>query len=251
MCFFQNEDINISSAQLRVLIPVLAGLIGYLCYWFIQESPRLKNRLEEKYGQERASIRRILLSKYLGAISIGLFPFLAYKIAFPKTSLNELGFFINGETAMTSLYWIAGFLVVMVPILFFSSRSPNILAKQPEIRKSEWSRKLMISNLLAWAVYLLGYEFFFRGVLLFPLLESIGIWPAIAVNVLFYAGVHIPKGADEALGAIPLAVILCLLTLHTGTIWIAYFVHLAMAWTVSLSALKHQSNMRIINTKDK
>jgi len=237
---------SITNEQLSIMIPVLAGLIGYFCYWFTQESASLKNKLEERYGKERASVLRILYSKYLGAITIGVLPILVYKIFFPETSLSELGLYFNPETRMTSILWIAVLAAVLIPVLLISSKYPKILAKQPEIRMREWPRSLLFYNLLAWAVYLLGYEFFFRGVLLFPLVDSIGLWPAIAINVVFYAGVHIPKGADEAIGAIPLAIVLCLLTVKTGTIWLAFFVHLAMSWTVTISALRQQPNMKMI-----
>jgi membrane protease YdiL (CAAX protease family) len=101
-------------------------------------------------------------------------------------------------------------------------------------------------NLFSWAFYLLGYELFFRGILLFPLVAKIGLWPAIAVNIGLYSATHIPKGLNEAVGAIPLSVVLCLLSVSTGTIWIAFLVHVAMAWTNSLASLKFHPEMKII-----
>ncbi len=249
MHIFSAMDLSISMQQLKVVIPLVVGLIAYLAYWFIQESVSLREKLIRRFGKEKGSIRIVIWSKYLGAVLLGLLPFLAYMISFPDTKLGDLGFAVNKETAMASLYWMAGISVILVPLLIFLSKSQGVLKKQPEIRVAEWNRKLVFNNLLAWAIYLLGYEFFFRGVLFYPLLETIGLWPAIAVNVVFYAGAHLPKGADEAIGAIPLAIVLCLLGAYTGTIWIAYFVHLAMAWTVNLAALKHQPNMNIVKSK--
>jgi membrane protease YdiL (CAAX protease family) len=240
---------HLSEQLLRVFIPVVVGLIAYLIYWFTQESGRLKERLASKYGEENGSVKLILGTKILGAIVLGLLPFLVYKNAFPETTLTELGVWLNKETALLSLVMIVAIATVMILMLSRLSKSPGMLRKHPEIRVAEWPNSLVIMNLLAWAVYLFGYEFFFRGVLLFPLVDTIGLWPAIAVNVFFYAGIHIPKGADEAIAAIPLAIVLCLLTVKTGTIWIAFFVHLAMAWTVTLVSLKNHPNMRIVKLK--
>jgi hypothetical protein len=54
---------------------------------------------------------------------------------------------------------------------------------------------------------------------------------------------------SETIGAIPFSIVLCLLTISTGTIWIAFLVHVTMAWTNSLTALKHQPDMKIIRNK--
>ncbi|MBW6536391.1 MAG: CPBP family intramembrane metalloprotease [Mariniphaga sp.] len=104
----------------------------------------------------------------------------------------------------------------------------------------------MVINLLGWFLYLLGYEFLFRGILLFSLVEPLGVWPAIAVNIALYSATHIPKGLAEAIGAIPLGLIFCLLTLASGTIWIAFIVHVAMAWTNSLTSVKFNPDIQYI-----
>ncbi|MEZ5021390.1 MAG: CPBP family intramembrane glutamic endopeptidase [Bacteroidales bacterium] len=61
----------------------------------------------------------------------------------------------------------------------------------------------------------------FRGVLLFGLAKPLGPVVATAVNVILYSAAHIPKGKGETLGAIPFGMVLCILTLVSGTIWIA------------------------------
>ena len=56
-----------------------------------------------------------------------------------------------------------------------------------------------------------------------------------------YIGAHLLKkltDSDETIGAIPLGIVLCLLTATSGTIWIAFIVHVAMAWTNSITALR-------------
>jgi membrane protease YdiL (CAAX protease family) len=93
---------------------------------------------------------------------------------------------------------------------------------------------------------LFGYEFLFRGVLLFPLVEAIGLWPAIAVNIAIYSATHIPKGLTETIGAIPLAIVLCLIGVQTGNIWVAVFVHIAMAWTNTLITFKKHPDMHFV-----
>jgi membrane protease YdiL (CAAX protease family) len=132
-----------------------------------------------------------------------------------------------------------GLSVILIPLAAFSAKKPKNLVNYPQIRAKTWNNKTFRLNLFGWAIYLFGYELLFRGILLFPLVEAYGVWLAIAVNVALYSATHIPKGLDETIGAAPLGFLLCLLTLMAGNIWIAFLVHVAMAWTNSLTALKH------------
>ncbi|GAI37228.1 unnamed protein product, partial [marine sediment metagenome] len=74
----------------------------------------------------------------------------------------------------------------------------------------------------------------------------IGVWPAIAVNTSIYACTHIPKGFKEAIGAIPFGIILCIITLITGNIWVAFFIHVLLALSNDYFALYHNPEMKII-----
>jgi membrane protease YdiL (CAAX protease family) len=104
---------------------------------------------------------------------------------------------------------------------------------------------MLFINAVGWFLYLFGYEFLFRGVLLIPLIEPLGMWPAIAINIVLYSATHIPKGLDETIGAIPLGFVLCLLTISSGTIWIAFIVHVVIAWTNTFTALKFHPDMQL------
>jgi membrane protease YdiL (CAAX protease family) len=83
--------------------------------------------------------------------------------------------------------------------------------------------------------------------LLFLLVDTLGVVAAIAINVMMYAISHVPKGLSETLGAIPLGLVLCILTLKSGTIWIAFFVHIALSFTNSLTALAHHPEITYIH----
>lgn len=243
-------DITFYHADLKVFIPIVGGLAGFAIFWFTQNSEKLKASFIKKYGHDIGYAKFVIYTRYLGAFSIGILPFFAFVVAFPETTLSELGLGIQKETILSAVLWSLGLMAIIVPLTAISARKPENLINYPQIRAKEWNRRMISGNLLAWAVYLLGYEFLFRGVLLFPLVEGIGLWPAIAVNIGMYSGTHIPKGLKETLAAIPFSVVLCLLTIHTGSIWIAYFVHVAMAWTNSLTSLKLNPEMKIVKKQN-
>ena len=60
----------------------------------------------------------------------------------------------------------------------------------------------MLTEGLGWFIYLFGYELLFRGILLFPLVAAIGVWPAIGVNIALYSATHIPKGVEETIDVV-------------------------------------------------
>jgi membrane protease YdiL (CAAX protease family) len=221
----------------RIVIPIMCTLVFFVIYWFVSQSEKIRDHFYRKYEFDSASVRHIFFTKYFGFFTLGVAPALVCLLAIPEISLSDLGFAWISKTVFFSFIWTLGLCAVVIPLAYFSAKKPKNLINYPQIRARIWSRRTLLVNLAGWAVYLFGYEFLFRGVLLFSLYEPLGLWPAVAINIALYSATHIPKGLAETIGAIPLGLVLCILTLASGTIWIAVFVHVAMAWTNSLTAL--------------
>ena len=231
--------------DLKVFIPVVAGLIGFLVFWFSQQSESLKQKFKNRYPEEKAEANFILYTRYLGGISMGIIPAMLYFIFISGSSLNELGVVLENDAILPVILWSLAIVAVIVPLVYSNAKKPKNLLLYPQIRTENWNRKLVWSNFFSWGVYLLGYEILFRGVLLFPLVTVIGIWPAVAVNIGLYSATHIPKGLTETIGAIPLSILLCLLCINIGNLWPAFLIHIAIAWTNTWISLRHNPSMRI------
>ncbi|MCH2229422.1 MAG: CPBP family glutamic-type intramembrane protease [Crocinitomicaceae bacterium] len=244
---FEYFEVNTSwsDTDTRVFLPIFFALIFFVAYWFTAQSDKIKALFFAKNDPDQASIKHIFFTKYFGFISMGVVPTILCLIFVPNISLADYGLTVIPETTMFTLAWTIGLSILVIPLAYFSAKKPKNLVNYPQIRAKKWTRKTLFINLLGWALYLFGYEFLFRGTLLIPLVEPLGVWPAIAINIALYSATHIPKGLDETLGAIPLGLVLCLLTLASGTIWIAFIVHVAMAWTNSLTALKHHPDIHL------
>ncbi len=241
-----NVDLSFYRQDLRVFIPAVVGLVGFIIFWFTFKSEKFKQKLIDKYGEDQGYARLIIYTKILGGFTMGVLPAAVYFITFPETTFAQLGLSLPDKTLFATIVWTVGLGVVMALLIGNNAKKPENLKYYPQIRAREWDRKMVIGNLVGWAVYLLGYEFLFRGVLLFPLVERIGLWPAIGVNIGLYSATHIPKGLNEAIGAIPLSIVLCILSVLTGSIWVAVIVHITMAWTSTTIALKYHPDMHII-----
>lgn len=232
-------DLNWSLQDNRVIVPILLALICFMIYWFVAQSITIKNRFYRTFGEDLGSAKHIFFTKIVGFVVMGVVPVVISLFFINDLNLETIGLTFYTNTALFTLLWTVGLCILVVPIAAFSAKKPKNLLNYPQIRTKNWTKSIYFQNLLGWALYLIGYEILFRGVLFMPLVEPLGIWPAIAINVALYAATHIPKGMDETIGAIPLGLVLCLLTAASGTLWIAIIVHIAMAWTNSLFALKN------------
>tara|TARA_Y200000002_G_scaffold185783_1_gene153381 strand:- start:587 stop:1327 length:741 start_codon:yes stop_codon:yes gene_type:complete len=234
-----------TALDLKICLPILLTLVFFSIYWFTSKSKKIRERFYIKYDHDQASLKHIFFTKYFGFFSMGIFPTIICLFYLPELTLADLGLTLIYETSLFSLLWILGLSILIVPLVYFSAKNPKNLLNYPQIRAKVWTKKMIFINALGWFLYLFGYEFLFRGVLLIPLLEPLGMWPAITINIALYSATHIPKGLDETIGAIPLGFVLSLLTISSGTIWIAFIVHVVMAWTNTFTALKFHPDMKI------
>lgn len=234
-----------TALDLKICLPIILTLVFFSIYWFTSKSEKIKRIFYNKYDYDQASLKHIFFTKYFGFFSMGILPTFLILIVLPEFTLADLGFTLIYETFLFSLLWILGLSILIIPLVYFSAQKQKNLANYPQIRAKVWTKKMLFINALGWFLYLFGYEFLFRGVLLIPLIETLGMWPAIAVNIALYSATHIPKGLDETIGAIPLGFVLCLLTISSGTIWIAFIVHVVMAWTNTFTALKFHPDMQL------
>jgi membrane protease YdiL (CAAX protease family) len=230
--------LNWNEQELIGVLPILLTLLGFILFWFSAKSEKIKAHFYKNNDDDAASVKHIFFTKYFGFFAMGVFPTLVCLIFLPKYNLADYGLTFIPSTTLFSLYWTLGLCALVIPLAYISAKKPKNLINYPQIRAKIWTQKTVFIHAFGWFIYLFGYEFMFRGILLFPVVDAIGVWPAIAVNIALYSATHIPKGLDETIGAIPLGLVLCILTLASGTIWIALFVHVAMAWTNCFTALK-------------
>lgn len=229
-------DVSWVSGDMKMFLPLMLTLVGFSVFWFISKSKRVNDGTQ----------KNVLLSKYVGFASMGVMPAVVSLWLLPEYSLADYGWTYNGDTMGLTVVATLVLCAVTMPLAFYSTKKEKNLVNYPQIRVNDWDRSLVVKNVIGWTLYLVGYEFLFRGILLFPVVDVVGVWPAIAINTAMYSATHIPKGMDEAIGAAPLGIVLCLITLLTGTLWVAIVVHIAMALTNSFGSVSHHKDMKFV-----
>ena len=211
-------------------------LISFLLYW----------PLFFKYIKEGKS-KQIILLRFYGAALFGAVPLIL--VLFLKFSLSDV-FGLRFDISIKPWLWLVSLVLGLLIILanYFASRNPVNLKEFPQIRDQLWSTGLIFQNVISWIIYLIGYEFLFRGLMLFPLVPVLGFWPAAIFGTVLYSLSHYPKHIREAIGAIPLGIILVWITWECQSIWPAIWIHICLAVSNSLLSLYHHPGIHLQKT---
>jgi len=150
------------------------------------------------------------------------------------------------------LRWIAILCGVMVPVVVIASRFStfwcyyplnNLLGQQAAkvlagvgagVPESFWAHFLAYE--LLYALYFVGWEYFFRGFMTFGLYARMGVNGVLVANIPF-ALLHVGKPFPEALGSIVAGIALGLFALRARSFWYCWVLHVAIAWTMDAAAI--------------
>lgn len=224
-------------------ISIFIVTICLSAYYFISNSKNLKTGFIRRAGIEKTKIYRVLLERLSGFLFFGIIPLTVVFVVF-NDNVKFYGF--SAGNLLHSLYWILVLSPILIIINYFNSKKKENLQIYPQIRTSKWGLQLLIISALTWILYLLAYEFMFRGFLLFVSERNLGFWAAILLNIVVYSLAHIPKGIKETIAAIPFGLVLCIITLQTGNITVACVLHIVLALSNEWFSLKAHPEMRFI-----
>jgi membrane protease YdiL (CAAX protease family) len=134
--------------------------------------------------------------------------------------------------------WIYGLLFALVlPFVILASLTPSFRDTYPFYRLANRSYADLAIWEALYAAQFVSLEFFFRGFLLR------GLRPALGANAIFvmlvpYCMIHFGKPFPETLGALGAGLILGTLAIRTRSIWGGVLIHLGVAITMDMLALR-------------
>ena len=222
------------------LLPLFIGVAGYLIYFKILKSIRIETLFNQYFNASKQSFYWVQFTRLIAFICMALLP-----LVFLKVSNIEFWEIKYKWTSSYSKYTII-LSLILIPLGTLNAKGKLHLTQYPQVRMARWNKVEYITNLLSWGLYLLGYEFLFRGVLFLGLIPFTGLYTAIGINTVLYALAHLYKGKKETIGSIPLGIVLCYITWKTGTIWTAFAIHWVMA--ANNFIWSHYYNIKLSNT---
>ncbi len=226
-----------------VVLVILLLTVGFVAYWFLAESVVMRRWVMGNNEKSAPSARWVVCQKLLGVLFLGVIPLLVVLWVLPH-SLTDYG--LGFANSGTSLLWVFGLAMVIFPLNIRAARRPQNLDYYPMIRSTQWPPRLVLINSMATIMYLFAYELLFRGILLSVCTAVLGVWPAIAINIALYSTTHLPKGPAETIGAIPFGLLVCYITLTTGTIWVAVVVHVILSLSNDYLSVYYNPSMQFV-----
>jgi membrane protease YdiL (CAAX protease family) len=201
--------------------------------------------MPDSHGAVQNTIVRFFAArKLLGLLLFFVIP-LFISLLWHHKVLAALLVFPGSSAMKILLISLAG--LVIIPVTYFTSRSEKVYGMYPEMRHVSWNTGLFLISAAGWLIYNFSYEFMFRGFLLQECLP-LGTVNAILINLAMYSLLHLNKGWQEAVGAIPFGLILCLVTIYTGTFITSAIIHTILSVSTEYFSIRYNPGMSFIRS---
>ncbi|MCG6189637.1 CPBP family intramembrane glutamic endopeptidase [Maribellus maritimus] len=239
-------NFQLSSSETRISILIVGVILFFYLYYYTAHSVFFVRFAERRYkNQSQKELYRFFMQKLTGFVFLGLLPGILYYF-FVDHSMDKYGFSLSLlRSNISTILLLSG---IIGSILFLTQKvKPERNSLQ--IKWKEWTISMFVFNALGWTLYLVGYEFLFRGIFLNACFNDFGFWPAIAINVVIYSAIHMVNGKDQAIGALVFGTIACYFTLTKGTLLIPVFMHISLSVFSDYFSIRLNPNLRFVKSE--
>jgi membrane protease YdiL (CAAX protease family) len=134
------------------------------------------------------------------------------------------------------------FFLVMLPAIWFFSATSDFVAKYPHLlsTRNSWQEFFIYES--GMLLYMISWEFIWRGFMLFGLKEKFGYY-SVLIQMIPFVILHNGKPAPETFGAIAGGIALGVLAFRTNSILYCVITHMGVMFTIDLiSTLRYRAN---------
>jgi uncharacterized protein len=125
------------------------------------------------------------------------------------------------------------FLAVMVPIVWFVSANGDFINTYPQLNDVKYSWSIFLVFESGILLYMIAWEFMWRGFMLFGLEEKFGYY-AVLIQMIPFLILHNGKPAAETFGAIAAGLALGILALKTRSVLYCIITHAGVMFSIDL-----------------
>ncbi len=212
---FKNRDPE--SSFILFIVPIVLTI--WIYYGQQSDFDVLFKRFQSLWNKDFYST----VFEYLSAFLLMFWlPYIIIKMIFKKR-IRDYGFQLGDS------HYGFRFVLIALPILLWAayvgSGGADMQAEYPLSKSAANHLYLFIIVEIFYLVYYLGWEFFFRGFLLFGLEKRYGALTAILIQTIPSAIVHIGKPASESFGAIFAGLFFGYVAIRTRSIFYPLLLH--------------------------
>lgn len=157
-----------------------------------------------------------------------------------KEDLKDYGLQLGDYKA--GLIFSAIFLGVMILMIWFTSATSDFAVKYPHLQtaRNNWSGFYIYEA--GMLMYMFGWEFIWRGFMLFGLKEKFGYY-TVLIQMIPFVILHNGKPAPETFGAIAGGIALGMLAFRTKSIYYCVLTHMGVMFSIDMiSILRYRAN---------
>jgi membrane protease YdiL (CAAX protease family) len=156
------------------------------------------------------------IGHFLGCfVLLGVVPAAAIKLLFRERLIDYgVGLGVPRRTWLSLAFFTPFFLLAA----YVASQDPQFLAKFPINPVASSSGRMFALHAVTYGLFYVGWEFYFRGFLLFGLRDSLGAANAVLIQTLASALLHIGSPAAESFGAVLAGLLWGVLALQTRSL---------------------------------
>ena len=130
----------------------------------------------------------------------------------------------------------------MLPLVWFASASDSFSNVYPHLNSARDSWNVFIIYEIGLLIYMIAWEFIWRGYMLFGLYEKFGFY-AIFIQMIPFVILHNGKPMLETFGAILAGLALGILALRTKSIFYCVIAHMSVMFSIDLiSTLRYRAD---------
>jgi membrane protease YdiL (CAAX protease family) len=158
-----------------------------------------------------------------------------------KTPSDRFGFRM-GNVKLWSKDVLVSLAILLILIMIFG-RNRDFLRTYPLFKPAGESWEMFLIGQGSMLIYMAGWEFIFRGYLLFTARKEIGDIPAIFLQMLPFAYMHLGKPELETFGSIFAGLFLGMIALRAGSFLPCAILHFLVSFSMDTFAILYKGSL--------
>lgn len=157
-----------------------------------------------------------------------------------KENLSDYGLKVGDYKAGLLISFV--FIFLMAIIIWFVSSTPAFAEKYPHLDSAKDSWNIFLIYELGMLVYMIAWEFIWRGFMLFGLEKRFGFY-SVLIQMIPFVILHNGKPFLETFGAIFGGIALGILAFRTRSIYYCIITHIGVMFSIDfISSLRYRAN---------